>query len=165
LFDDLKKLAWISYVFYPILLLLKSTLISIVIYTGIFFYNLNQYVPFSKVFKIVIGSEIVFVTASLIKFLWLYFFGGNYDLNYIGFFYPLSLTNIFDITEVAKIWICPLQIVNIFQIIYIASLSFGLRKICLVPESESDKIVLSSYLPAIALWIVFIMFISFDTAI
>ncbi len=165
LFENMKKFAWVSYAFYPIFLLIKSTLISIVVYTGIFFYNLNQQVAFSKVFKVIISSEIIIVIASMIKILWLYFFGGNYDLNDIGFFYPLSLINIFDIAEVAKIWIYPLQILNIFQIIYIISLSIGLRKICLITESDSDKIVLSSYLPAMVVWITFIMFISLDSAV
>lgn len=165
LFESVKKVSWISYVFLPIMLFIKFTLISIVIYIGIFFYNLYEKVAFGRVFKTVIGSEIIIVIASLTKFLWLYLFGGNYDLNDIGFFYPLSLINLFNISEVDKIWVYPLQIVNLYQVVYIIALSFGLRKVCNIGESESDKIVLSSYMPALVVWIALIMFISIDTAI
>jgi len=165
LLESVRKFSWVSYAFIPLMLIIKFTLISIVIYTGIFFYNLNDKVTFGTVSKIVIASEIIIVIASLIKFLWLYLFGGNYDLNDIGFFYPLSLINLFKINEVDRIWIFPLQIVNLFQVVYTIALSYGLKKACNLGESDSDRIVLSSYLPAMVVWIVFIMFISFDTAI
>jgi hypothetical protein len=165
LFENMRHFAWINYVINPLILLIKSTVISIVIFTGVFFYNHQEKISFSRVFKIVLASESVLVAGSLSKFLWLYFFGGNFDLYDMGFFYPLSIINIFDINEVAKMWIYPLQILNLFQISYIYLLSFGLRKICHLPGGVSDKIVLSSYLPAIAVWIAFIIFISFDTSL
>ncbi len=165
LFENLKKFSWVSYVLIPIMLIIKFTLVSIVLYTGIFFYNLHYKITFGTIFKIVIASELIFIFAGVIKFLWFYLFAGNYDLNDIGFFYPLSLINLFKITEVSKVWIYPLQIVNLFQILYIIALSFGLRKIGHLSESESDKVVLSSYLPALALWIILVMFISIDAGL
>lgn len=165
LFENLKKVSWISYVFSPIVLTIKVTLISIVLYTGVFFSNLHYKISFGTICKIVIASEVVFIFAGLIKFLWFYFFAGNYDLNDLGFFYPMSLINLFNISEVSKIWIYPLQIVNIFQFIYIIALSYGLRNIGHIGESVSDKIVLSSYLPVMILWIALIMFISIDSGL
>ena len=165
LFENLNRLSWISYAFFPIILLLKFIFISIVLYTGLFFLNLNYKVSFSTIFKIVIASEIIFIFAGLLKFLWFYFLAGNYDLNDLGFFYPLSLINLFKISEVNKIWIYPLQIVNIFQLVYILALSFGLSNIGQIDRSDSDRIVLLSYLPAMILWIVLIMFLSIDSVI
>ena len=165
LFENLKKFSWISYILLPIMLFIKFTLVSIVIYTGVFFYNLHYKLTFSTIFKIVVASELIFIFAGFIKFLWFYLFAGNYDLNDIGFFYPLSLINLFKIDEVSKVWIYPLQIINLFQVIYILSLSYGLRKIGQLNDSESDKVVLSSYLPALGLWIVLVMFISIDAGI
>lgn len=162
LFESLQHLTWLSIAFLPIMLTLKFTFISIVLYTGIFFFNLHEKVRFSSVFKIVIASDGIFIIAGLLKVLWFCFFAGNYDLNNLGFFYPLSLINLFRISEVNKIWIYPLQVVNIFQIIYFLALSFGLRNICQFRREESDKIVLCSYFPALVLWVVFIMFISID---
>jgi len=165
LFDMMKDFVWVSYVIVPVFLFLKTTLISLTIFTGIFLYNLNNRVNFGSVFRIVLGSEIILTVASLIKFLWMYFFGGNFDLNDMTFFYPLSLINFFTINEVRVIWIYPLQIINVFQILYILLLSFGLTKVCKLENSDSDKVVLSTYIPALTIWIALIIFLSIDLAI
>jgi hypothetical protein len=165
LFDDMRRLTWIGYAFTPIILLIKFSLVSLVLYTGIVFCNIQDKVSLGSVFKIVVASEIVFVIASLLKFLWFYFFAGNYDLNDLGFFYPLSLINFFKTSEVNKLWIFPLQTVNIFQVIYIISISFGLNKVCKVENPDSDKIVLLSYLPALGLWVTLIMFLTIDASL
>lgn len=165
LFDMMKDFVWVSYVIVPVFLFLKTTLISLTIFTGIFLYNLNNRVNFGSVFRIVLGSEIILTVASLIKFLWMYFFGGNYDLHDMRFFYPLSLINFFTVNEVRVIWIYPLQIINVFQILYILLLSFGLTKVCKLENSDSDKVVLSTYIPALTIWIALIIFLSIDLAI
>jgi hypothetical protein len=161
----MQQVSWIGYAFIPVMLLLKFTLISTVIYTAVFFFNLNDKAGFGTVFKVVVASEIVFVIVALIRFLWFFFFGGNYDLNDLNFFYPLSLINLFEISEVDKIWIYPLQIINLFQIIYILLISWALKNVCKIGDALSEKIVLSSYLPAMAIWIVLIMFITLETAV
>jgi hypothetical protein len=165
LFDDMRRFTWISYAFTPVILLIKFSLVSLVLYAGIVFCNIQDKVSLGTVFKIVIASEIVFVLASLLKFLWFYFFAGNYDLNDLGFFYPLSLINFFKTYEVNKLWIFPLQTVNIFQVIYIISISFGLNRVCKVENTDSDKIVLLSYLPALVLWVTLIMFLTIDASL
>ena len=165
LFNEMKRIAWIGYAMIPIILFLKFTLISIVLYTGIFLYDLSTRVSFSSVFRIVVACEIIIVAASLIKFLWFVFFGGNYDLNDLSFFYPLALINIFNISEVSKMWVYPLQIVNLFQIFYIAAISFGLTRYAGMSGKSSDKVVLTSYIPSAIIWVVLIMFISIDKTI
>ncbi|MGD0583753.1 MAG: hypothetical protein ABR974_12520 [Bacteroidales bacterium] len=165
LFENLKNLSWISYAFFPIILCMKFIFITIVLYTGIFFYNLHDKIRFSAVLKVVIASDGIFILAGLMKIFWFSFFAGNYNLNDLGFFYPLSLINLFRISEVDKIWIHPLQVINVFQIIYFFALSFGLKNICCISRAESEKIVSSTYFPALAIWIAFIMFISIDTVV
>ena len=118
-----------------------------------------------SVFKIVIASEIVFVCAGLFKFFWFFLFAGNYDLNDIGFFYPLSLINFYKSGEVHKLWIIPLQTVNMFNMVYIFLISYGLNKICDIKKSDSDKIVLFSYVPALVLWVALVMFLSIDASL
>jgi hypothetical protein len=162
LFEDLKKLSWISYAFSPIILLIKFSLISLVIYIGIILSNIQIKISLGSVFKIVIASEIIFVLVGIIKFFWFYLFAGNYDLNDLGFFYPLSLLNFFSRGEVRNIWILPMQTVNLFQLFYIVSISYGLNKVCFVNKPDSEKIVLLSYIPALVLWIALIMFLTID---
>jgi len=163
LFEDLKRYSWIEYVFAPIMLLIKILLVSLVLYVGVFLFDIQNKVSPGSVFRIVIASEVVFILASLFKFIWFYFFAGNYTLNDLSFFYPLSLINFFRRDEVNSFWIFPLQIINIFQFIYILSLSYGMNKTCEVERSDTEKIVLSTYLPAMVIWVALIMFLSIDT--
>lgn len=163
LFEGFQNMSWVSYVLSPVILFIKFFLISLLLYTGIIFNNLQYKVPLGSVFKIVIASDIVFLLASLTKFLWFYLFAGNYNLNDINFFYPLSLINIFKVEEVKKIWIYPMQTVNLFHIAYLILLSYGLNDVCKIAKYDSERIVLLSYLPGLVLWQTFIMFISIDT--
>jgi hypothetical protein len=165
LFEDFNKLSWITYVISPLILLIKFSIISFVLYIGIVLYNVHSKISLSSVFKIVMASEAIFVLAGIIKLSWFYFFAGNYDLNDLGFYYPLSLINFFKRSELSKIWVFPFQTVNIFHILYIISISYGLNRICLIEKSDSDKIVLLSYIPALVLWIVFIMFLTIDVSL
>lgn len=164
LFQDMNKLSWASYAFTPVMLLIKFSLISFVIYIGIVFNNFQEKISLSSVFKIVLASEIVYVFGGFIKFFWFFLFAGNYDLNDLSFFYPLSLINFFKIGDIAKIWIFPMQTVNLFHIGYILLISFGLNKISRIDKVASDRIVLTSYLPALFLWLVLIVFLTIDVS-
>lgn len=165
LFENMRDYAWIGYALTPILLLIKFSLISMVLYIGIIFCNLQYKVSLGSVFKIVIASDIIFVCSGLFKFLWFYLFAGNYNLNDLEYFYPLSLINFFKTDEVNKLWRFPLQTVNLFHLIYIISLSFGLNKVCKIEKADAEKIVLLSYLPALLLWVALIMFLIIDASL
>lgn len=163
LFERLNRMAWISYVFTPIILLIKFSIVSLLIYIGIILCKIEDKVSLGSVFKVVIASELVFVFANFFKFFWFYFFGGNYDLNDLGFFYPLSIINFFKRSEVDKFWIYPLQTINLFHLGYIIMLSYGLTKVCPIEKSDSEKAVLLSYLPGLALWMATLMFLTIDS--
>src|SRR4030042_968871 len=159
LFNYMDEFSWINYIVTPILLLVKFTLISIVLYIGVFFLNLHFKISFGVIFRIVIACEIIFVFAGVVKFLWFYLFAGNYKLDDMSFFYPLSLINLFNISEVDRLWVYPLQSANIFQAAYVLLLSYGLNKAGKIEKSVSEKVVIYSYLPALFFWVVLIMFI------
>ena len=165
LFESIRRLSWVGYVFTPFLLLLKFSAISLVIYTGIILSNNQERVTLGSVFKVVIASEIVFLLAGFLKLLWFYLFAGNYNLTDLGFFYPLSLINFFKTGEVSKLWVFPLQAVNAFNIIYIFSVSYGLSRVTDLEKANSDKVVLMTYSPALTLWIALIMFFSIDSSL
>ncbi len=163
LFEDLKRYSWIEYVVAPVMILIKFSLVSLVLYIGVFLFDLQNKVSPGSVFRIVTASEAVLVFASLFKFLWFVIFAGNYTLDDLNFFYPLSLINLFARDEVNRFWIFPLQMINVFQLIYILALSYGINKSCRVEKSDAEKIVLSTYIPALTIWIALIMFLSIDT--
>ena len=165
LFEKMNDISWISYAFTPLILLIKFSLISLVLYTGVVFCNLQDKISLGFVFKIVIASEVIFIIAGFIKFFWFYLFAGNYDLNDLGFFYPLSLINLFNKSEVSNLWKYPLQTVNLFHLVYILLLAYGFSNSNKINRKESEKIVLLSYLPTLILWVVLIMFISIDASL
>lgn len=162
LFKKIRELSWISYLVTPLLLMIKFSVLSLIVYIGFFISGLQKKVTLGMIFTIVVASEIVIVLASLTKFIWFAFFAGNYTLDEISFFYPLSLINLFGQNEVAKYWIYPLQAVNLFQVAYILMLAMGLAKISSVKREKADIIVLVTYGSALILWIAFIMFITID---
>ena len=165
LFEKMNDISWMSYAFTPVILLIKFSLISLVLYTGVVFCNLQGKISLGSVFKIVIASEVIFIIAGFIKFFWFYLFAGNYDLNDLGFFYPLSLINLFKISEVSNLWKYPLQTVNLFHLVYILLLAYGFSNSNKINRKESEKIVLLSYLPTLILWVVLVMFISIDASL
>ena len=163
IFSAMRSYSWISYAILPILLLLKFSTLSVLIYIGAFFSDLHKDITLGKIFKVVVVSEIVFVVASVIKMLWFILFAGNYTLDDMNFFYPLSLINLFSRSEVASYWVYPLQTINIFQVFYVLLLAFGLSRISSVKKISVDRIVLSTYVPAIAVWIAMVLFLTIDT--
>jgi hypothetical protein len=165
LFENMKNIAVISYALTPVILIIKFLLVSMLIYIGVVFSNLQDKVTLGSVFKIVTASELVFVIAGLLKFLWFYLFAGNYNLNDLGFFYPLSLINFFRPSEVSKYWIYPLQTINLFNVCYIISLSYGLNKVYKLEKTDSEKIVLLTYMPGLVLWIVLALFLTIDISV
>lgn len=165
LFEEMNRLSWISYALTPILLLIKFAIITFVIYTGGFFYNVQNKITLSSIFKVVVASEIVFILAGFMKLLWFLLFAGNYNFSDIGFFYPLSLINFFSISDLNKIWIYPFQTINLFHLFYILIISSGLNIICSIEKSSADKIVLSSYIPALFFWVALIIFLTIDISV
>jgi hypothetical protein len=161
-FSKMESLAWVGYIITPVLMLIKFSAISVLLYIGVFFSDLHKEITLGKIFKVVIASELVFIVASIIKLLWFIFFAGNYTLDDMSFFYPLSLINLFSRSEVAAYWIYPLQTVNFFQLVYILLLALGLSKISSIKRETADKVVLATYVPAIAVWIALVMFLSID---
>jgi len=161
-FSKMKSFAWVGYIITPVLMLLKFSAISVLLYIGAFFSDLHKEITLGKIFKVVIISELVFIAASITKLLWFIFFAGNYTLDDMSFFYPLSLINLFNRAEVATYWIYPLQTVNIFQLLYVLSLALGLSRVSSLKKEVADRVVLGTYVPAFAVWIALIMFLSID---
>jgi hypothetical protein len=162
LFSVMKSLSWVAYLVSPLILIIKFSVLSLIIYTGVFFSDLQKEITLGMVFTTVIASEVIIVLASVTKLIWFTFFAGNYTLNDVSFFYPLSLINFFSQPEVAKYWVYPLQTVNLFQFCYILMLAAGLTKISSVNREKTDKIILVSYIPAVVFWITIIMFLTID---
>ncbi|MEZ4996064.1 MAG: hypothetical protein R2758_00815 [Bacteroidales bacterium] len=162
LFQEMRSFSWIAYAITFVMLILKFTSVSILIFIGVFFADLQREITLGNVFKVVIISELIFIAASVVKIVWFIFFVSSYTLEDLSFFYPLSLINLFTESEVASYWVYPLQTVNLFQVLYVLMLAYGLGRVGGVRRQSTDKVVLSTYIPGLAIWIAVVMFLTID---
>ena len=162
-----KKWQWLSYPFIPLLLLIKITLISSVLYIGTFFYSKAK-VTFKQLFNAVVKAEFVFLGVGVLKIIWFYFFQTNYTLEDLQYFYPLSALNIVGYQGLESWFIYPLQVLNLFELAYWLLLSYFIGKLAFTEKDKGKpmdlgfKIVASSYGSALLLWVVVVMFFTLN---
>src|SRR5690606_2346412 len=113
-----------------------------------------------RLWNIVLKAEFVFLLVGIIKIVWFYFFQINYTLESVQHFYPLSMLNVIGYENVKSWYIYPLQILNVFEIVYwvILALLIDTELNTSNIKNIGIKIVASSYGPALFLWVVGVMF-------
>lgn len=151
-----EKWQWIRFVFTPIVVLIKTSLIASVLYIGTFFFSKIP-VAFKQLWAIVINAEFVFLLVPMFKIVWFYFFQTNYTLEDIQYFYPLSALNITGY-NIYPWFIYPFQTLNLFELTYWLILAYYIGKATQTNMDKGLKIVGYSYVPALLLWVVTIMF-------
>lgn len=137
--------------------LIKYFTVSGVLYMGCYLFNCK--IKFDTIFKTVIFSESIFFFGSFFKAVWCLYINPNFTYQQYNYFAPLSILAILDITNMSTMWLYCWQTINIFDFSYLIMLAFGISKF-INNLDTALKIVLSSYLPALILWIVFVMFIT-----
>lgn len=160
-FELQNKWQWIGYVFVPILLLIKTSLIACILYIGTFFFS-KVTVAFNQLWSIVISAEFVFLLVPVFKIAWFYFFQTNYELEDIQYFYPLSVLNIVGYKGIAPWFIYPFQTLNLFEFAYWLILSYSIGKVTQTNMDNGFKIVVYSYGLSLLLWVVVIMFFTLN---
>lgn len=162
-----EKWNWLSYTIIPILLLIKSSLISSVLYIGTFFYSKNK-VTFKQLFNTVVKAEFIFLSVGVLKIVWFYFFQTSYTLEDLQYFFPLSALNIIGYKGLDAWFIYPLQVLNLFELAYWLLLSYFIGKLAFTEKDKGKpmdlgfKIVASSYGSALLLWVVVVMFFTLN---
>lgn len=160
-FTKKDKWSFYSYFLIPILIYIKTIIVTSVIYIGTFFYSKTQ-LKFKSLWHLVVKSECVFLVVGVLKLVWFYFFQTNYTLEDIQYFYPLSALNIIGYKGLESWLIYPLQTLNVFELAYIIILSYQLGTLTLTNPDTGLKIVASSYIPALLLWVTIIMFFTLN---
>ncbi len=151
---------WLGYMIGPVILLIKTSLITVILYTGVFFLDIK--IGFKKLFHIVLQAEFVFLFAIFVKFYWIYVFMSDVSLKTISFFQPLSIINFFSIGEIPKWLVYPMQLVNLFEIGYWLLLAYLLEKIIKKSFWKSFEFVLSTYGVSLLIWAVFVVFLTLN---
>ncbi|MFY8069661.1 MAG: hypothetical protein ACOVMG_06160 [Flavobacterium sp.] len=160
IFDFQKKWQWVSYALIPILLLIKTSIISSILYIGAFFSSKET--TFKTLFSIVLSAEFIFLIIPVFKIIWFYFFQTNYTLEDIQYFFPLSALNITGYQGVDPWLIYPLQVLNLFEVACIIFLSYQIGHLTKTNADTGLKIVAYSYVPALLLWVAVVMFFTLN---
>lgn len=161
------KWEWVSYAIIPLLLLIKTLLISSVLYIGTFFYSKIK-VTFKQLFNAVVKAEFIFLGVGILKIIWFYFFQTNYTLEDLQYFYPLSALNIVGYKGLDAWFVYPLQVLNLFELAYWLLLAYFIGKLAFTEKDKGKpmdfglKIVASSYGSALLLWVVVVMFFTLN---
>jgi len=159
-FNFQDKWHWLTYFYIPIIILIKTSIISIVLYIGLFLSNKD--VKYKHTWNIVLKAEFIFLLVPVFKTVWLYFFKIKYDLNDIQNFYPLSALNIVGYKGLETWFIYPFQVLNLFELFYVIYLGFQIGKLTNTNTDYGLKIVGLSYVPCLLLWVTTVMFFTLN---
>lgn len=152
-----QKWQWLGYIFLPIIILIRVCFTAICIYIGCFLANIK--VRFNELFKIALLADFVFVLAGIIKLVILIFFKDISTINDLQF-QPLSLLELFDRISVDTLFIYPLSLISVFELLYWWVLAVLLSTIINKSFGASLKAVASSYGIGLLFWVLFVMFLT-----
>lgn len=155
------KWKWLTYVIVPVIFFLKTTLIASVLFMGAYFFS-NENIMFNQFWNCVVKAEYLFLLMSLVKIIWFYFINPDYTLNDIQYFCPLSALNIIGYQGLDNWLIYPLQVLNLFELVYVISLSYQVGCLTKTDIDNGLKIVCYSYIPALLLWVTIVMFFTLN---
>jgi hypothetical protein len=155
-----QKYEWIGYLFIPIIYLLKISLISLCLYTGILLSNAKK-LSFSKIFSAVVLADILFLIPSVIKIFW-FSFQPDYTLEDLQYFMPGSLLNLFNPKEIEPWLVYPLQSINIWEVAFWFALAYELKEYFEDNFASSFGTVMASYGSGLVIWIVFVVFLTLN---
>lgn len=160
-----EKWAWLSYLFMPIFLFLKIISIAGVLFIGVFFLDRKanaEPLSFWQLFHTVTIAEFIFLLVPIGKLIYFLFIQTNFTFEELQTFYPLSMINIIGTKGLEKWLLYPLQILNIFELFYLAVLSYSLGKLLAIKAEKALHLILSTYGIGLVIWVVLIMFLTLN---
>ncbi len=161
IFEVQKKIEWLYYIIVPIVTLIRTMIISSIIYIGIMLFNYGK-IRFNLVWNNILKAEFIFVLVSILKIAWFSFFQTNYNLQDLQYFYPLSILNIIGYKGLETWFIYPFQVLNLFELSYVIYLGFQIGKLTNTNADYGLKIVGLSYVPSLLLWVTTVMFFTLN---
>lgn len=158
LLDQGKKWRWVPYIFLPLLITLKIVIVLICFSIGALLANIQ--LSLRQIFSVCIISEFIFLIPAIIKLLWFLFIKTDYTLQDLHFFSPLSMISLFNPTELDPWLVYPIQLLNVFELLYWIALAWQLQEVLEKPFAESFGFVAKTYGVGLAVWVVVVMFLT-----
>ncbi len=157
-----QKWAWTGYAIIPILVLIRSSLVAFCLSIGMFFYDMENNIPFKRFFRIALTGEFVLVLVGYFKFAYFYFIKTDYTLQDLQQYYPLSYINFLDLEKIQPWLIYPLQTINLFEIVYFFVLVYGMWKLLKNKYWKSFEITAVSYGTGLIIWLGLVTFLTLN---
>lgn len=127
--ESQKKWSWVSYVTTPAIISIK---ISLVVFC-LSFIKLTDLpgsddIKFSEFILIALIAEFIFITAGFYKFVNFYWINTEYTIEDLQTYYPISMINLREYISTEKLIAYPLQLINLFELMYWGVLALGIRE-------------------------------------
>ena len=124
--ESQKKWWWVSYAITPIMIGIKVLLVAFCLnFVKIVSEKLEQ-VKFRDILTVVLLAEFVFIIAGFSKFFNFYLIDTDYTIETLQTYYPLSLINYKEAISTEKWLAYPLQLCNVFEMMYWGVLAWGI---------------------------------------
>lgn len=124
--ESQKKWWWVGYVITPAIIGVKILLVAFCLnFVKIISEKLED-VKFRDILTVVLIAEFVFIIAGFYKFFNFYLIETDYTLETLQTYYPLSLINYKEAISTEKWLAYPLQLLNVFEIMYWGVLAWGI---------------------------------------
>ena len=156
--ETISEIEWFIYLLTPVFYLFKFFVVAIVLSTGDFLFGYK--IGFKKMFQIAMVAELVFLLPDLIKIVWFLFFEQAETIKQVGSFEFLSIYSLFKNDEIYNWLKYPFSVANVFELIYWLVLALGIKYVTGFNYDKSLKFILSTYVPVLIVWVMFIMFLS-----
>ena len=124
--DSQKKWWWVSYAITPIMIGIKVLLVAFCLNFVKIISEKLENVKFRDILFVVLIAEFVFVIAGFYKFFNFYLVDTDYTLETLQTYYPLSLINFKEAISTEKWLAYPLQLANVFELMYWGVLAWGI---------------------------------------
>lgn len=152
-----KKWAFFAYILIPVFLFIKVGFCVLTIEIGTIIFDFK--VKFKQIVFIVLQAEFVFVTMSIVKLIWVIYFIDSLTYEYLVYFTPLALSNLFSYKTTDEWYIYPLQVINLFEVFYWILLSFLLSKKIKYSFLKTFFLILKTYVACLLMWVLFLIFL------
>ena len=124
--ESQKKWWWVGYVITPAIIGVKILLVAFCLnFVKIISEKLED-VQFRDILTVVLIAEFVFIIAGFYKFFNFYLIETDYTLETLQTYYPLSLINYKEAISTEKWLAYPLQLLNVFELMYWGILAWGI---------------------------------------
>ena len=157
LYQNSKKWEWLGYFLLPLFYLFKIVYVSFCLTTASLI-NVEKG-NFTANFNVSLKADYIFIIVILVRFIWLFFFKEINNLTDLGYI-PGSFLNLFNIENIPKWVIYPLQICNIWEVLYcligtsMYSIQFGVSK------TVAAKQFCIPYLIGLFIWVLIVVFVT-----